>query len=102
MSAYPQGSDNLDPSLLGANIDQNVEDLAREHVNLLWKQIKAFLDLVAQELMDEVVADALFRVVIGPLMEEKLAKANEKLRRLIELNKDNSIMYKHYFGLARE
>ncbi len=52
--------------------------------------------------MDEVVADALFRVVIGPLMEEKLAKANEKLRRLIELNKDNSIMYKHYFGLARE
>jgi len=64
LSAYPQGSNNLDPSLLGRLIGQNAEDLAREHVNLLWKQIKAFLDLVAQELMDGDVADALFRFIV--------------------------------------
>ncbi len=52
--------------------------------------------------MDEDVADAVFRFIVDPLMEEKLAKANEKLSRLTEENKGNSITYKQCFGLASE
>lgn len=74
------------------------ERLMRNHLKAVWEAARAFLELAASHLTDEVTAEALLREVIDPLMEQRYRDMTEKLVELLTPHqKGHPITYNHYF-----
>jgi hypothetical protein len=91
----------FNPSIVGDLFhDQSSpwERLIKDHLKNIWDATRAFLELVTLHLTDDFTADALLKVVVDPLMEER---SQEMAVKLVELllphQKGHPITYNHYF-----
>ena len=74
------------------------EDMARSHLQMTWKTVKAFLELTLSYLTDENTADHLFREILDPAMNRKMTQVEAKLHEILAQNqKGHPITYNHYF-----
>ena len=73
------------------------EGLAREHIVDVWHATRILLERVLDHLTDPAVGDALLRLWLDPLMDERLQDAQEKLDDLISTRVRDPVTTNHYF-----
>lgn len=63
----------------------------------MWDATNRFLELVLQHLTDNDVSDAILRLWLSPIMDQRLEAANQKLEELTAVHKDTPMTTNHYF-----
>lgn len=72
------------------------KQLAQDHVQAVWEFAKVFIGTVVDNVTDNDVRDALFRLIIDPELDQMLKSANEKLSAFIDELGRHPITYNHY------
>lgn len=73
------------------------DNLARLHIKNTWETTNRFLELVLQHLTDDDVREKILRLLLNPIMMQKLEAAYGKLDELLEVHKEHPLTTNHYF-----
>lgn len=63
----------------------------------MWDATNRFLELALQHLTDNDVSDAILRLWLSPIMDQRLEAAYKKLDELTAVHKDTPMTTNHYF-----
>ena len=74
------------------------EEIARSHIDKVWKAAKEFLGHATSQIADETTSKALFLKIFEPALSQLLVNLNQKTSELLAPHqKSHPITYNHYF-----